>query len=98
VTGELRLTYAQFQELEAFARFGTRLDEDTRQTLRRGRRVRAVLKQDQYAPMPVEEQIAVLLATTDGLFDAVPSDRMAEAEAAVRAAVRPFRETDESHG
>lgn len=88
VTGELRLTYSQFQELEAFARFGTRLDEETRQTLRRGRRIREVLKQDQYAPMPVAEQIAVLLAATEGVFDAVPPEQVGEAERAVRAAVR----------
>jgi len=91
VTGELRLTYSQFQELEAFARFGTRLDEETRQTLRRGGRIREVLKQDQYAPMPVEEQIAVLLAATDGVFDAVAPDRVGEAEAAVRAALQDER-------
>lgn len=67
VAGDLRLSYAQFEELEAFARFGTRLDEATRQTLERGRRVREVLKQHQYQPMPVAEQIAVLLAVTSGL-------------------------------
>jgi F-type H+-transporting ATPase subunit alpha len=88
VTGELRLTYSQFQELEEFARFGTRLDEETRETLRRGRRIREVLKQEQYAPMPVEEQIAVLLAATEGVFDEVAPERVAEAERAVRAAVR----------
>ena len=88
VTGELRLTYAQFQELEAFARFGTRLDEETQETLRRGRRVREVLKQDQYAPMPVEEQIAVLLAATEGLLDPLEPERVADAEVAIRRAVR----------
>jgi len=88
VTGELRLTYSQFQELEAFARFGTRLDEETRQTLRRGRRLREVLKQDQYAPMPVAEQLAVLLAATEGVFDDIEPDRMAEAEEAIRTAVQ----------
>ena len=88
VTGELRLTYSQFQELEAFARFGTRLDEETRETLRRGRRIREVLKQDQYAPMPVDEQIAVLLAATEGVFDPVAPDRVGEAEQAVRTALQ----------
>ena len=106
VTGELRLTYAQYQELEAFARFGTRLDEDTRATLKRGRRIREVLKQDQYAPIPVEEQIAVLLAATEGVFDPVALDDVAEAERAVRtafqeelpsvsAAIREGRELDD---
>jgi F-type H+-transporting ATPase subunit alpha len=88
VTGELRLTYSQFQELEEFARFGTRLDEETRETLRRGRRIREVLKQEQYAPMPVEEQIAVLLAATEGVFDEVSPAQVAQAERAVRTAMR----------
>jgi F-type H+/Na+-transporting ATPase subunit alpha len=52
VAADLRLSYSQFEELEAFARFGTRLDEDTRRTLARGERVREVLKQPQYATLP----------------------------------------------
>jgi F-type H+/Na+-transporting ATPase subunit alpha len=84
VAGDLRLTYSQFQELEAFSRFGTRLDERTRRTLDHGYRVREILKQNQFDPMPVAQQIAVLLAVTQGLFDAVPLDRMAAAEKAVR--------------
>jgi F-type H+-transporting ATPase subunit alpha len=88
LTGPLRLSYAQFQELEAFARFGTRLDEETEQTLRHGQRVREVLKQSQYAPIPVAEQVAVLLATTEGVFDEVPVELVGEAEGAVRTAVR----------
>ena len=88
MAGDLRLSYAQFQELEEFARFGTRLDEETRQTLRHGRRVREVLKQPQYTPFPVAEQVAVLLATTEGLFDTLTAERVADAEARVRDAVR----------
>jgi F-type H+-transporting ATPase subunit alpha len=88
LTGELRLSYSQFQELEAFARFGTRLDEETRETLQRGRRVREVLKQSQYDPLPVAEQVAVLLATTEGLFDALEPEQVTEAERRVRDAVR----------
>jgi F-type H+/Na+-transporting ATPase subunit alpha len=88
VSGELRLSYSQYQELETFARFGTRLDEETRKTLERGRRVREVLKQPQYEPIPVEEQIAVLLAVTEGIFDEVPVEEIANAEAAVRAVTR----------
>jgi F-type H+-transporting ATPase subunit alpha len=87
VAGDLRLAYAQFEELEAFARFGTRLDEATRQTLERGRRVREVLKQPQYVPMPVAEQLAVLLAVNAGVFDVLSLEEMAEAEQAVRRAV-----------
>jgi F-type H+-transporting ATPase subunit alpha len=84
VAGDLRLTYSQFQELENFSRFGTRLDERTRKTLDHGYRVREILKQNQFDPMPVAQQIAVLLAVTQGLFDAVPLDRMAAAEKVVR--------------
>jgi F-type H+-transporting ATPase subunit alpha len=72
VAGDLRLSYSQFEELEAFSRFGTRLEEDTQQQLERGRRVREILKQPQYTPMSVPEQIAVLISVTEGLFDPVP--------------------------
>jgi F-type H+-transporting ATPase subunit alpha len=71
VAGELRLSYAQYEELETFARFGTRLDPETRRRLERGRRVRAVLRQSQYEPLAVSAQIATLLAATGGLFDAI---------------------------
>ena len=87
VAGDLRLSYAQFEELEAFARFGTQLDEATRQTLERGRRVREVLKQPQYEPMPVPEQIAVLLAVNEGSFDPRPPEALSEAAQAIRQAV-----------
>ena len=87
VAGELRLAYSQFEELEAFARFGTQLDEDTRQTLRRGRRVREILKQPQYAPLPVAEQIAALVAVKEGVFDGLSEDDVADAERRVRKAV-----------
>lgn len=87
VSGHLRLSYSQFEELETFARFGTRLDEETRQTLAHGRVVRHILKQPQYAPMSVAEQIVVLLAASENVFDILPLDRVAEAEHAVRKAV-----------
>lgn len=86
VAGDLKLAYAQFEELETFARFGARLDEDTRKIIEHGRRIRACLKQPEFAPLPVSAQIAVLLALTAGLFDDVPLDRMTEAEQAVRGA------------
>jgi F-type H+-transporting ATPase subunit alpha len=88
VSGALRLTYSQFEELETFARFGTRLDRETRATIEHGRRVREILKQPQYQPIPVVEQIAVLMAVTAGLFDRVPVSAVGNAEEAVRAAVR----------
>jgi F-type H+-transporting ATPase subunit alpha len=74
VAGDLRLAYSQFEELENFARFGTRLDDSTRQAIERGRRVREIFKQPQYQPLPVTEQIAVLLAVTSGLFDDLAVD------------------------
>ena len=85
VAGELRLAYAQFEELEAFARFGTRLDDATRRAIDRGQRLREVLKQPPYQPLPAAEQIAVLLAATQGLFDPVPLERISVAESTVRA-------------
>ncbi|QIZ72808.1 alternate F1F0 ATPase, F1 subunit alpha [Oxynema aestuarii] len=84
VSGDLRLSYSQFQEVEVFARFGTQLDEDTRQTLQRGRRVREILKQPESQPIPVAEQIAVLMAANEGIFDDIPLDRIEDAENAVR--------------
>ena len=88
VAGDLRLSYSQFEELETFSRFGARLDEDTRQTLERGRRVREVLKQDQYQPLPVYEQIAVMVAVTEGLFDDVPLRRVGEIKKKIQKKVR----------
>lgn len=87
VAGSLRLYYSQFEELEVFSRFATRLDEETRHTLERGRRVREVLKQPQYEPMPVPEQIAALLAVSEGLFDPVPVEDVASVEESLREVV-----------
>jgi len=86
VAGDLKLAYAQFEELETFARFGARLDEDTRKNIEHGRRIRACLKQSQFAPVSVPAQITVLLALTAELFDSVPLEKMTEAEHAVAAA------------
>lgn len=87
VAGELRLSYTQFEELEVFARFGTRLDEASVATLERGRRVREVLRQQQYRPMPVAEQVAVLMTAGEGLLNAVPVEQVARVEQAIRTAV-----------
>lgn len=84
VTGELKLTYAQFEELEAFARFGARVDDNTRKLIEHGRRIRACLKQTESRPVSVPAQIMILLALTQGLFDGVALDRMTDAEKAVR--------------
>jgi F-type H+-transporting ATPase subunit alpha len=88
VAGNLRLMYAQFEELETFARFGTQLDAETRRKLIRGLRVREVLKQREHDHVDVPEQIAALLAATEGLFDELEPDAVAESEQAVREAVR----------
>jgi F-type H+-transporting ATPase subunit alpha len=80
VAGDLKLGYAQFEELETFSRFGARLDEDTRKTIEHGRRIRACLKQPEFAPVSVPAQIAVLLALNAKLFDRVPLDQMTDAE------------------
>lgn len=86
VAGDLKLAYAQFEELETFSRFGARLDEDTRKIIEHGQRIRACLKQQEFTPVSVAAQIAVLLALTAELFDHVPIDRMSDAELAVREA------------
>lgn len=87
IAGDLRLAYSQFEELEAFSRFGTRMDEDTLRTLERGRRVREILKQPQYRPLSVPEQIAVLVAVNQGVLDKVPLARIGEAAEQIRRAV-----------
>jgi F-type H+-transporting ATPase subunit alpha len=84
VAGDLKLAYAQFEELETFARFGATLDASTRASIEHGRRIRACLKQAEGAPVSVPAQIAVLLALTEKLFDPVPLERMTDAERAVR--------------
>jgi F-type H+-transporting ATPase subunit alpha len=86
VSGDLKLAYAQFEELETFARFGARLDAHTTQIIEHGRRIRACLKQPESAPVSEVAQIAVLLALTAKLFDRVPLEHMTEAERAVREA------------
>jgi F-type H+-transporting ATPase subunit alpha len=86
VAGDLKLSYAQFEELETFARFGARLDDDTRRIIEHGKRIRECLKQPAFAPVPVPAQIAILLALSEKLFDAVPLERMREAEGALRMA------------
>ena len=87
LAGELRLTYSQFEELETFSRFGTRLDDETRSNLEHGRRVREILKQGQFAALNPAEQILVLSATAHGLLDSVPVEDIPMAEQAMREAM-----------
>lgn len=81
VSGDMKISYSQFEELEAFSKFGTQLDEDTRKTLLRGERIRAVLKQPQYQPLRASEQIVIIYATNVGVFDDVEVKRIPDAEA-----------------
>jgi len=80
VAGDLRLTYSQFEELETFSRFGARLDEDTRKKLSRGRRIREILKQYRYSPLPAADQIAVLIALTHGVLDGIALADISDAQ------------------
>lgn len=72
IAGTLRLDLAQYRELEAFAKFGSDLDKATMQQLRRGERLVEILKQKQYSPMPVENQVAIIFAGTKGYLDEIP--------------------------
>ena len=76
VAGRLRLDLAQFREIEAFAQFGTELDAATQRQLDRGRRTVEILKQGQYEPMPVEEQVMVIFAATQGFLDGFDVSRL----------------------
>jgi F-type H+/Na+-transporting ATPase subunit alpha len=87
VAGDLRLSYSQFEELESFSRFGTRMDEETRKTLERGRRVREILKQPQYEPIPAAEQIITLITVNQGLLDDYETESISDAETKVRNAI-----------
>ncbi|MBL6449922.1 F0F1 ATP synthase subunit alpha [Fulvivirga sp. 29W222] len=80
VAGTLKLDQAQFRELEAFAKFGSDLDAATKLTIERGRRNLEILKQAQYSPVPVEEQVAIIYVSTRGMIDDVPVDRVREFE------------------
>ncbi len=83
VTGNLKLAYSQFEELENYARFGTRLDDNTRKIIEHGKRIRTWLKQQELQPRAVPEQIVVLLALTGKLFENISIEKMQEAEAAL---------------
>jgi F-type H+-transporting ATPase subunit alpha len=82
VAGRLRLDLAQFRELEAFSAFASDLDAATRRQLDRGARTVEVLKQGQYSPMPVEQQVMIIYALTNGFIDDVPVNRVREWEKA----------------
>jgi F-type H+-transporting ATPase subunit alpha len=93
VAGKLKLAYSQFEELEAFSRFGTRLDEHTQQVIGHGQRIRACLGQPQFSAVPVLEQIVLLQSLTGGLLDAIQLEQVGAAEAALRAAMAQMPDT-----
>ncbi|MCC7337453.1 MAG: alternate F1F0 ATPase, F1 subunit alpha [Pirellulaceae bacterium] len=88
VAGDLRLTYSQFEELERFARFSSQLDEDTQATLTRGRLIREILKQPQFHPLTLTQQIASLVAVTRGTLDGVQTDQVLGLELAIQEALQ----------
>jgi F-type H+-transporting ATPase subunit alpha len=92
VAGTLRLDLNQYRELQSFAQFGSDLDQATQQTLARGERLTAILKQDERDPMPVEEQVAVIFAASNGYLDDIDPDVVMDWE-------RQFRDyMRDSHG
>ncbi|MBI4977940.1 MAG: F0F1 ATP synthase subunit alpha [Spirochaetes bacterium] len=97
VTGELRLSFAQFEELEAFSRFDAAADENTRKALERGRRVREVLKQVRLSPRSVMEQIALILVLNAGILDAVPIETVSMLIPAFIASLRNLPQTMTEH-
>ncbi|MBA6151402.1 alternate F1F0 ATPase, F1 subunit alpha [Gelidibacter maritimus] len=80
IAGNLKLAYAQSEELETFSRFGTRLDADTQKMIERGKRIRMIFKQPEMEPVSVPEQLLVLMALIHGVFDDVPLDKITMAE------------------
>lgn len=89
---KLKLEYAQFEELETFARFGTRLDETTRKTIAHGKRIRECLKQQELKQLTTSEQIIVLLALKEGLLDTIPIEKIQGAEKALLNNIKDFPE------
>jgi F-type H+/Na+-transporting ATPase subunit alpha len=80
VAGTLKLDQAQYRELEAFAKFGSDLDPTTKKTIERGRRNVEVLKQPQFSPLPIEQQVAIVYASTNGFLDTLPVNKVRQFE------------------
>ncbi|MCH9697719.1 MAG: alternate F1F0 ATPase, F1 subunit alpha [Gammaproteobacteria bacterium] len=83
VTSNLKLAYAQFEELETFARFGTKLDDDSRRVIDHGKRIRACLKQQEQQLVSLTAQIMILLALMEAVFDTIPEAAMDSAQLAI---------------
>lgn len=84
VVSDLKLSYAQYEELESFVRFGARLDEDSMRVIEHGRRIQACLKQSEMDTVPLEEQILILIALQDHQFQDVPLEKMKGAQKALQ--------------
>ena len=80
VAAHLRLDLAQYRELEAFSQFGADLDRATKTRLNRGEKIVELLKQEQYRPLPVEDQVILIYAVTNGYFDDIPTRDVKRAE------------------
>lgn len=92
VSGGLKLALAQYRELAAFSQFGSDLDSATENTIERGKRLVELLKQEQYKPMSIWQQIASVLAVTEGCFNSVPVDKIIEARTALLMLVKNNKE------
>jgi F-type H+-transporting ATPase subunit alpha len=88
VSGGMKLSLAQFRELAGFAQFGSDLDDATKSTIERGQRLTELLKQGQYQPMNIWQQVASVLAVTEGSFDAVPASKIVDAKNALISALK----------
>src|SRR6187431_855751 len=88
VAGSIKLELAQYREMAAFAQFGSDLDAATQRLLNRGARLTELLKQPQYAPMPVEEQVVSIFSGVNGFLDTVPTDAVTRFEAGLLAHMR----------
>src|ERR1044072_2295619 len=89
VCGSLKLELAQYREVAAFAQFGSDLDAATQALLNRGARLTEVLKQPQYAPLPIEKQILVIYAAVNGFCDRMPLDKIAQYERDILTTIKP---------
>jgi F-type H+-transporting ATPase subunit alpha len=93
-SGSLKLDLAQFRELAAFAQFGTDLDEESKKRISRGERLMELLKQPQYTPLALWEQVASLLAANEGVFDAVPVDKVKHVQHAILSVLKSDHEKE----
>ena len=95
VSGNLRLSLAQFRELAAFAQFGSDLDEETKKVIARGQRLTEMLKQPQYQPLSVWEQTVSLIAANEGTFDTVAVEKIKDAQSALLVELKDHKEMTE---